>query len=144
MSEIRTARSSDADAIAALTTQLGYPASEEQISQRLRRILDDPNQLVLVSCDASGHVIGWMHVGLRDLLEAGQHYEILGLIVDAAHRHGGRAQRLVAAGEAWAATRGATELAVRSNILRAESHPFYERAGYIRVKTQHVYRKPLV
>ena len=85
-----------------------------------------------------------MHVGRRELLETEIHYEILGLIVDAAHRRGGRARRLVAAGEAWAATRGAKEIAVRSNIVRAESHPFYERAGYIRVKTQHVYRKSLV
>jgi hypothetical protein len=30
------------------------------------------------------------------------------------------------------------EIAVRSNTVRAESHPFYERAGYVRVKTQHV------
>ena len=61
-----------------------------------------------------------------------------------AHRRGGRARRLVTAGERWAATQGAPVLAVHSNIARAESHPFYERAGYVRVKTQHVYRKPLV
>jgi len=130
--------------MAALTTQLGYPATAAEISGRLRRILDDPDQLVLVSCDTAGRPVGWIHVGQRALLEAGHYFEILGLIVDAAHRRGGRARRLVAAGEAWAATRGANELAVRSNIVRAESHPFYERAGYIRVKTQHVYRKPLV
>jgi GNAT superfamily N-acetyltransferase len=142
--EIRAALSSDAGAIAALTTQLGYPATAAEISGRVRRILDDPDQLVLVSCDAAGRPVGWIHVGQRHLLEAGHYFEILGLVVDAAHRRGGRARRLVAAGEAWAATRGARELAVRSNIVRAESHPFYERAGYIRVKTQHVYRKPLV
>jgi GNAT superfamily N-acetyltransferase len=142
--EIRTALFADAGSIAALTTQLGYPATEEEISRRLRRILDDPDQLILVSCDPAGRPVGWIHVGQRALLEADRQFEILGLIVDAAHRRGGRAQRLVMAGEAWAATRGATELAVRSNVVRAESHPFYERAGYIRVKTQHVYRKPLV
>ena len=130
--------------MAALTTQLGYPATEEEISRRLGRLLDDPDQLVLVSCDTAGRPVGWIHLGQRALLEADRHYEILGLIVDAAHRRGGRARRLVAAAEAWAATRGANELAVRSNIVRAESHPFYERAGYIRIKTQHVYRKPLV
>jgi hypothetical protein len=30
---------------------------------------------------------------------------------------------------------------VRSNVVRAESHQFYERLGYARVKTQHAYRK---
>lgn len=144
MDEIRVAVEADADAIAALTTQLGYPATVHEISRRLRRILNDSEQLVLVSCNAAGRPVGWIHVGQRALLETDVHYEILGLIVDEAHRRGGRAQRLVTAGERWAATQGATVLAVRSNIVRAESHPFYERAGYVRVKTQHVYRKPLV
>lgn len=144
MDEIRVAVEADADAIAALTTQLGYPAMGQDMSRRLRRVLDDPEQLVLVSCDAAGQPVGWIHVGPRALLETDVHYEIFGLIVDEAHRRGGRARRLVTAGERWAATQGATVLAVHSNIVRAESHPFYERAGYVRVKTQHVYRKPLV
>ena len=43
----------------------------------------------------------------------------------------------------WASERGLREIAVRSNVVRAESHPFYEGRGYARVKTQHVYLKPL-
>jgi len=31
----------------------------------------------------------------------------------------------------------------RSNAVRAESHPFYQRLGYARTKTQHYYRKAL-
>jgi hypothetical protein len=50
---------------------------------------------------------------------------------------------LVAEVEAWAARRGLTEMSVRSNVARTESHPFYERQGYRRVKTQQVYRKPI-
>ena len=34
-------------------------------------------------------------------------------------------------------------MSVRSDIVRAESHPFYQRVGYERAKTQHVYRKRL-
>ena len=34
-------------------------------------------------------------------------------------------------------------LLVRSNVTRPESHPFYERLGYERIKTQHSYRKTL-
>ena len=39
--------------------------------------------------------------------------------------------------------RGLPEVSVRSNVVREESHPFYERLGYTRAKTQHVYRKAL-
>ena len=39
--------------------------------------------------------------------------------------------------------RGLGVIAVRSNVARTESHPFYERLGYVRTKTQHAYRKHL-
>jgi hypothetical protein len=29
-------------------------------------------------------------------------------------------------------------------VTRQESHPFYEQLGFLRTKTRHVYRKPLV
>jgi GNAT superfamily N-acetyltransferase len=50
---------------------------------------------------------------------------------------------LVAAAEAWAASRGLALMTVRSNVTRSESHPFYERLGYLKIKTQHAYRKRL-
>ena len=40
--------------------------------------------------------------------------------------------------------RGLGEVSVRSNVIRAESHPFYERLGYVRFKTQHAYRKRIL
>ncbi|HEX2249485.1 MAG TPA: GNAT family N-acetyltransferase, partial [Gemmatimonadales bacterium] len=69
--------------------------------------------------------------------------EILGLVVDPEHRGHGIGRQLVNAVEEWATGRGLTQMAVRSSVLRAESHPFYERLGYVRVKTQHAYRKRL-
>ena len=69
--------------------------------------------------------------------------EIVGLVVDAAHRGRGVGRRLVAEVEAWAAARGLEVVTVRSNVARTESHPFYERLGYARTKTQHAYRKRL-
>jgi hypothetical protein len=45
--------------------------------------------------------------------------------------------------ERWATTRQCTQVVVRSNVSRSESHPFYENLGYARTKTQHAYRKVL-
>jgi hypothetical protein len=36
---------------------------------------------------------------------------------------------------------GLAVVTVRSNVVRVESHPFYERLGHVRGKTQHVYTK---
>jgi GNAT superfamily N-acetyltransferase len=84
-----------------------------------------------------------VHGSEQLLLESGRRCELLGLVVDARHRGRGVGRRLVAAVEDWAAERGLDQMAVRSNVARTESHPFYERLGYARVKTQHSYRKSL-
>jgi GNAT superfamily N-acetyltransferase len=55
----------------------------------------------------------------------------------------GVGRRLVEAVEQWTLGRGLAEISVRSNVIRPESHPFYERIGFSRYKTQHAYRKRL-
>jgi GNAT superfamily N-acetyltransferase len=127
----------------ALSSQLGYPVPLGTLAGRLTRVLERTDELVLVASGADGVVIGWVHVAEQRFLEAGPRCELLGLVVDAAHRRQGIGRQLVAAVEQWAGTREVREISVRSNVLRAESHPFYERLGYQRAKTQHVYRKPL-
>jgi GNAT superfamily N-acetyltransferase len=143
VTEIRTARVEDAHALAALTTQLGYPVGVDAMRRRLTSVLASGDNVVFVSCIEHDEPVGWIHVGERHLLETDMYCEIMGLVVDNAHRRQGRAARLVAAGEQWAVERGHRQITVRSNIVRAESHPFYENAEYSRVKTQHVYRKVL-
>ena len=64
-------------------------------------------------------------------------------MVDDAHRGRGVGRRLVEAAEAWASMRDLGQMAVRSNVDRADSHPFYERLGYVWAKPQHAYRKRL-
>lgn len=63
--------------------------------------------------------------------------------MDGAHRGRGASRALVAEIEAWARARDLRTVKVRSNVTRAESHPFYQRLGYARAKTQHVYLKPV-
>ena len=79
----------------------------------------------------------------QELLESGRRCEILGLVVDEEYRATGIGRSLVERVEQWARSRDLLQMAVRSSVLRLESHPFYERLGYRRVKTQHSYRKEL-
>jgi GNAT superfamily N-acetyltransferase len=140
---IRDAVSADAPRLAELSGVLGYPVNTEAMAGRLERILGRLEDTVLVATLASGDVIGWLHAAEQELLETGRRGEIVGLVVDAAHRGLGVGRQLIARVESWAAERGLEQIHVRSNVVRIESHPFYERLGYVRVKTQHAYRKEL-
>ena len=63
-------------------------------------------------------------------------------ILTGSARRAGKPQH-EAAIEQFAASRGICQVSVRSNVARLESHSFYDRLGYTRVKTQHSYRKNL-
>jgi GNAT superfamily N-acetyltransferase len=138
---VRRATIEDAARIAALSGTLGYPVETTAIRDRLERLLASPTDIILVA--TMPEVVGWLHGTDHEFLETGRCCEIVGLVVDGARRGQGTGRHLVAGVESWAAERGLDRVIVRSNIVRAESHPFYERLGYKRIKTQHVYRKPL-
>jgi GNAT superfamily N-acetyltransferase len=140
---IRRAALTDAARIATLSGTLGYPVAVETVAERLTRLLARAEELVLVADVGPDRVVGWVHGAEQELLESGRRCEILGLVVASERRGHGVGRCLVAAVEQWAAHRGLEQVAVRSNVVRAESHPFYERLGYVRVKTQHAYRKQL-
>lgn len=140
---VRRATPEDAPRLAALSGELGYPASSEDIGRRVAELAERADALILVAELMPGDIVGWIHGTEQLLLESGRRCELVGLVVDPRARGRGVGRRLVAEVEAWAAGRGIRQMAVRSNVTRLESHPFYERLGYTRVKTQHAYRKRL-
>lgn len=139
---IRRARPDDADRLALLTDQLGYPTTATALGARLRQLAAEETQAVLVA-EMEGEVVGWIQVGRGLSLEAGAQAELLGLVVDAARRSRGIGTALVAAAEAWARTRGLEHLRVRSNVTREATHRFYRNLGFEEVKRQVVFRKDL-
>jgi GNAT superfamily N-acetyltransferase len=140
---IRRAAGQDAPRLAELSGVLGYPTAAAELGVRLERLLASSQDIVLVAELATGETVGWLHGAEQELLESGRRCEILGLVIDPAHRGQGIGRCLVAAVEAWARARDLKQMTVRSNVVRTESHPFYERLGYARAKTQHAYRKRL-
>jgi GNAT superfamily N-acetyltransferase len=139
---IRRATSADAAGVADLSGILGYPVDRENMQRRLARIGGCEEHVVLVA-ETSGQIIGWIHGAVHEFLVAGRVGEICGLVVAEGQRTNGVGRRLVEAVEQWARGRGLDQVSVRSNVARPESHPFYEKVGYTRLKTQHVYRKSL-
>ncbi len=136
---IREAIVSDAAALAALSTQLGYPAQPGEAAERLSAL---GTGAVLVAEDA-GAILGWIHVCDIRFFQSPPFAEIGGLVVDEAARGRGVGKLLVEAAVGWAAEQGYGRLRVRSNVVREDAHRFYEREGFRRVKTQAVFDRKL-
>ncbi|MBU8977002.1 GNAT family N-acetyltransferase [Lysobacter sp. FW306-1B-D06B] len=140
---LRRARADDAAELARLSAQLGYPQQADAFARRLRQVLISADHPVVVATDDGTRLLGFIAIERRLMLETGERVEIVGLVVDDAARRRGIGQALVRAAEDWARAQGLDEVMVRSNVLRADSHPFYEGAGFERTKTQHAYLKRL-
>ena len=137
---IRSARPSDADAIAELTKQLGYSAEPAAVVSRLSRLLARSDQQLLVA-DDGGRAVGWIHMVITEYVEADAFVVIGGLVVDREYRKHGIGRRLLVRAEEWAAQHGCSLVRLSSNVKRVEAHGFYERAGYTNLKTQYAFAK---
>jgi GNAT superfamily N-acetyltransferase len=144
MTRIRPMRDADATRVAALTTQLGYPVTPDELARRLAEVRTHDDHELLVAVDPEDAPIGWIHVGRHAGLEVAHLAIIHGLVVDESARSGGTGNALVDAAENWARACGATTIVVRSRSTRQRAHRFYERIGYVEVKVSHVFEKPLV
>ena len=140
---VRTANLQDVAAIARLSDELGYPCDAAAIEARVRKVTAQKHHLLLVAQNDRGEVCGWLHAFGADYIESGFRVELAGLVVAKAAQRSGIGSHLVGEAERWARGIGAEFISVRSNINRAESHPFYQKLGYELKKTQQVYRKRL-
>jgi GNAT superfamily N-acetyltransferase len=133
---IRAGDTRDAEALAPLLDQLGYPAEVEDIRERLAAHNGDSQVLVAAG---EGGLSGFVAVAIARDFIVGTRGIILGLVVADGSRGRGIGAELLAAAEKWAFERGAAVVGVRSNVIRERAHRFYLRNGYRRVKSQHIF-----
>jgi GNAT superfamily N-acetyltransferase len=125
---IRDARAGDADAIAALLGQLGYPTAAGAVSARLERLAIVGDRVFVAELD--GVVVGLVHLQVTPLIERDRPAAKIGaLVVDRAARRQGIGHALVEAVEAEARTRGCGVMFLTPAEGRDDAHAFYERIG---------------
>lgn len=111
------------------------------MERRLRAL--GPDAAVLVAEDERGLVVGCASIAKVVTLAGGERAEIQSFVVEKGQRRRGIGTQLLAQLEAWAAERACPLVRLLSNVERDRAHAFYERNGYARVKTEHVFAKPL-
>jgi GNAT superfamily N-acetyltransferase len=127
---VRDARVDDADALARLCSQLGYPTRPDAIPGRLARIDDDANARALVAT-VDAVVVGLTTIHLRYTMNHETPIaQITLLVVDETSRGSGVGRALVERAEAWAWERGSKRLVVTTALQRAGAHAFYERLDF--------------
>lgn len=130
----------DSESIAELSGQFGYSSSTKVLQGRMEVIMSSTNDCVFVATK-NEEVIGWIHGFYTTRIESNSFVEIGGLVVDQKHRKEGVGKRLVEKVEVWANSRGCDKLRVRCNVVRKETHVFYEKMGFDAVKEQRVFDK---
>jgi GNAT superfamily N-acetyltransferase len=138
---VRTATPADAEPLAALMTELGYPTTPEQMSARLTRILADDDYRTFVA-DGGGTLVGALGTRTGPLYELDEPYgQIMVLVIADGSRRTGTGGLLLGAAEAHFVARGVRFGVVTSANHRAEAHAFYEKHGYTFDGRR--YKKPL-
>jgi GNAT superfamily N-acetyltransferase len=136
---IRKAIRSDAEALAGLSGELGYPTAPADMENRLDKLsAKSDNGIYVAELDS---IVGWIHVAVIQSLESSPFVEICGLVVAGSHRGTGIGTQLVAMAESWAREKGYNRIRVRTNILREETRRFYKQIGFRSKKTQEVFDK---
>ena len=140
---VRRSRLTDAEKIAELAGQLGYPTAVKEMKGRLREVFKDKDAACFVADLRESGLAGWVHVSTTPLLEVERRAEVNGLVVDERARSRRVGAMLLEAAEKWARGKRCKSMSVRSNVLRERAHGFYLRNGYEHYKTQKAFRKGL-
>jgi len=127
--EMRKATTADADAIAGLLDQLGYPTTSAQVPARLDRLAGGGRATVLVA-QQEDRVVGLATVHMLSVLNRNRDVAWLtALVVDASARKSGVGRALVEAVESFARQAGCERLSVTTHEHLTDAHKFYLRVG---------------
>lgn len=140
---IRPVEAADAASVAELSGQLGYPATTEEIGDRitwLRRCSE--TQAAFVAC-VDSKVVGWIESVVERHLQSPPFALITGLVVRDGVRGRGVGKKLCEEVERWSREKGLGIVRVTSRSSREDAHRFYLRDGYRQIKTSAVFEKIL-
>jgi len=125
---IRDAQPDDAEAVARLLGELGYPATASTVQARLERLGIVGDRVLVAEVD--GEVAGLAHLQVTPAIEYDRSVAKIGaLVVAEAHRRAGIGRSLVEAVEAEARARNCVLVFLTTSERRDDAHAFYEQVG---------------
>ena len=127
--EFRPASADDAEAIAALFTDEGYPAGPSDIVERLGRFASAHSQVIVA--EHEGTLLGFVAFHAMPRFEHDDRIlRILALVVDAGARERGVGRGLIGEAERAGTELGAAFIEITAGHHRPEARQLYETLGY--------------
>jgi ribosomal protein S18 acetylase RimI-like enzyme len=127
---IRPAQIGDADDVARLLGELGYPCTRDEAVERIARVLHDP-RLFLVLAEIDGVACALLAMDIRYSVTRGTDLaRITALVVAANCARQGIGRQLLHEAEAIARQAQVARIEVTSNVRREAAHAFYLGCGY--------------
>lgn len=128
--DLRSASPMDADDVAALLTELGYPCDRGDALERIASIIDNDRQ-VLVIARLDGVAAGMMALDFMYYLPLGTHTcRVTALVVTPEAQGRGLGRQLLREAERRARAGGAARIELASGSQRTDLHAFYQACGY--------------
>ncbi len=128
--DLRSASLIDADDVAGLLGELGYPCDIREAAERIATIIDNDRQaLVVARCE--GRVCGLVALDFMYYLPLGTTTcRITALVVTSDAQGRGLGRQLLREAERRARAGGAARLELTSGSQRTDAHAFYRACGY--------------
>jgi ribosomal protein S18 acetylase RimI-like enzyme len=137
---LRSATPDDADTIASLFTDEGYPAGPSDIVERLERFASPYSRVVVAEHEEA--LIGFIAVHAMPRFEHDDRIlRILALVVDAGARERGVGRTLMAEAERIGVELGAAFVEITAGHHRPEARHLYEQLGYDASVTAYLRKK---
>jgi GNAT superfamily N-acetyltransferase len=129
---IRPAKTQDLPGFLPLLSQLGYPATLEELTKRFCKFMGNPGCGVVV-CQMNEEITGLVAWTKTDnLISDATRFSIVGLVVSTNHRGMGIGKKLMQFVEDIAKQHAPAIVDLTSGLRRAQdgAHEFYKRIGY--------------
>lgn len=127
---IRKAKPEDGIAIQSLLAQLEYPGTEKFLTARLERLINDPDEQLLVY-ENQEHILGVISLHfIPQLAVEGDFARISYFSIDEFARGAGIGKEMEEYCTRLARARGCHLMEVHCHTRRTEAHRFYARQGY--------------
>ena len=128
--DLRSASLLDADDVAALLTEMGYPCDTDDAAQRIHAIMDNDRQALVVA-RVDGVVAGLVALDFMYYLPLDTvTCRINALVVTSSARGHGLGRQLLREAERRARAGGAARLELTSGSQRTDAHAFYRACGF--------------